>query len=210
MKKLLIACLLIIFSCSFNVQAEALSPEQNAIKSLIQKMYAIDPDIFEYATFGAKYKNGEEIVSGKIDHNRHCQLLAEFLVPDAVIPVKNKYAAKLGCMTGADGFFRYPGVGDLSPHNNEAPPKHHISTPVVKGDKARVYVNLDNAGNDMYYLKKLPEGWRIHKIVSRENGSTSEIIDDYDMIKIFPPETGDAMKTARQLNAEWTSLPGGK
>lgn len=51
-------------------------------------MYAIDPDEFDYATFGAKHKNGEEVVAGKYDPPRQCRLLAEFLAHKAIIKEK--------------------------------------------------------------------------------------------------------------------------
>ena len=112
MRKVVIFLVLLILSISSVAQAEKLTLDQSAVKVLVQKMYKIDPDEFEYATFGAKYKNGEEVVHGEHDPARQCRLLTEFLVKEAII---RKAGINQGSMTG--GYFRYPGLGseDLSP-----------------------------------------------------------------------------------------------
>lgn len=147
-------------------------------------MYAIDPDSFDNANFGAKTKNGEVIVSGKFDPDRQCRLLADFLVKKAVIKEKKEP----GCVTN---YFRYPAVDDmeLSLGTRTAPlPKHHINTPIINGDKAKVYVMLERAGNVMYYLRKQSEGWRIYRVESSENDATIDTQGQGDMVRVFPPE----------------------
>ena len=189
MKKLLITFMLVLLSHSSVTLAGTLSSEQNAIKSLIQKMYAIDPDTFEYAEFGGKYKNGLMVSEGKHDPKRQCLLLEEFLVKEAVI--KNEKAQS--CKTSNDGYFRYPGVSEMelsSATRDEPLPKTIIKSPVVSGDKAKIQVIFPRVGaNVMYYLRKQPEGWRIYRVESSHNSATIETKDERegDSIDIFPP-----------------------
>lgn len=183
MKKIIIAAMLLIIASGVIAQAQTLSTDQAAIKSFIKKMYAIDPDTFEYATFGAKYKNGEEVVKGKYDPDRQCRLLEEFLVKEAIIKEKRDPT----CMAG----FRYPSVDDmeLSPATRYAPlPKPHINTPLVDGNKAKVHVEIQNAGDVFYYLRKEPEGWRIYRVESSENSGNPDHIEEGDMVHVIPPE----------------------
>lgn len=187
MKKILVllALMFAMLVSTGTVLAEVLTSDQIEIKALINKMYAIDPDTFEYATFGAKYTNGERTVKGKYDPDRQCLLFGEFLVKEAII--KNKRVNQ-GCLTN---YFRYPAVSDmeLSPDTRTSPlPKAHINTPVVNGENAKVYVNLENAGNVMYYLKKLSVGWRIYRVESSENDATIDTMRQGDVVKVFPPE----------------------
>ena len=192
MRKVVIFLVLLILSISSVAQAEKLTLDQSAVKVLVQKMYKIDPDEFEYATFGAKYKNGEEVVHGEHDPARQCRLLTEFLVKEAII---RKAGINQGCMTG--GYFRYPGLGseDLSPASRIDPlPKPLIHTPAIQGDKAKVYVTFLKSGsqNVFYYLKKMPEGWRIYRVESRVNenwrSEIQEVRERDDVVYIFPPE----------------------
>lgn len=174
------------------VQAESLTAEQRAIKSLIEDMYAIDPDAFEYATFGAKYNNkGERVVRGKHDADRQCRLLSKFLVKEAI--TKDIYSDDGAgendpCMTGVeDAHFRYPGVTAevlSSFKKRTAPvPKHYIISLIVNGNAANAQVNLEQAGYVVYYLKKLPVGWRIYRVESHESLPPAE-----DVYRIFPQE----------------------
>jgi hypothetical protein len=184
MKKLLIGVMLFMLASPLVAQVVTLTPEQNAIKLLIKNMYAIDPDTFEYAEFGGKYKNGEVVVKGKYDPDRQCRLLADFLVKEAII--KNK-RAKQGCKSG----FRYPSVDDMelsSATRIEPLPKPRINTPLVDGDKAKVHVEIPNAGDVFYYLRKMPEGWRIYRVESRENSGNPDHIEKGDMVHVIPPE----------------------
>ena len=91
-------------------------------------------------------------------------------------------------MTGADdAHFRYPGVTVevlSSFKKRTAPvPKHHINVPIVNGNTANVHVNLEQSGYVMYYLKKLPLGWRIYRVESHESLPPAE-----DVYRIFPRE----------------------
>jgi hypothetical protein len=149
-------------------------------------MYTIDPDTFEYAKFDAKYKNGNKIVAGKRDPERQCKLLTEFLVNEAIIHVETK-GVKRACKAG----FRYPSVDemDLSSATRIAPPpKPYINTPLVDGDKAKVHVEIPNAGDVFYHLRKMPEGWRIYRVESRENRGNPDHIEKGDMVHVIPPE----------------------
>ena len=172
------------------VLAETLTPDQIDIKTLIKNMYAIDPDTFEYGEFGGKYKKGWVVVEGKIDTKRHCQLLAEFLVKEAVV----KEDKTQSCKTGNGGYFRYPNVYemDLSSATRSALlPKAQIKLPMVNGEKAKVQVLLPMVdANVMYYLRRQPEGWRIYRVESSKNSATIETMDERqgDKIDIFPPE----------------------
>lgn len=65
--------------------ADTISSDEGAIKSLIKRMYAIEPDTFEFAEFGARYQNCEVVIEGKYDPERQCRLLAEFLVKEAIL-----------------------------------------------------------------------------------------------------------------------------
>ena len=195
MKKILIALLLLLLHLlsSHAVLAETLTSDQIEIKTLIKKMYAIDPDTFEYGRFGAKYKNGDVIVRGKYDPKRHCKFLEEFLVKEAVI----KEPKDLLCMTGVNGHFRYPTLDsmDLGSVTRVAPPpKPQIKSPVVDGEKAKIQVLLSTIdANVMYYLKKQPEGWRIYRVESSNSDATIDNIrtrenrSQLDKIDIFPP-----------------------
>lgn len=193
MKNVLISftLLLVIFVSTKTVFAETLTPDQIEIKSLIKKMYAIDPDTFEFGEFGGKYKNGQVVVEGKYDPKRQCKLLEEFLIKEAIIVVKG---VNQGCMTGVNGFFRYPTFDSMdleSVTRVEPLPKTEIKSPVVNGDKAKVQVIFPKIGaNVMYYLKKLPEGWRIYRVESSYSSATIETMDERegDKIDIFPPE----------------------
>ena len=191
MKKLIIVVMLFILTTGLIAQAETLTPEQTAARSLIKSLYEIDPGTFEYATFGAKYRNGEEVVEGKHDPERQCKLLAKFLVNEAVIHVETK-GIKRACMTITGGFIRYPSADDeeLSPATRYAPlPIPHINTPAVDGDKAKVHVTFPKVGaNVMYYLRKQPEGWRIYRVESSENSATIETMGQGDVVNVFPPE----------------------
>ena len=167
--------------------ADSLTPDQIEIKTLLKKMYAIDPDTFEFGAFGGKYKNGNIVVKGKYDPKRHCKFLEEFLVKEAVI----KEPKDLLCMTGVDGYFRYPGLDsmDLGSATRVYPlQKPQIKSPVVDGDKAKVYVKLKGAGDVFYYLRKMPEGWRIYRVEARESGENEDHIELGDTVSIFPPE----------------------
>lgn len=181
MKNLIFTLMLVLLVNSPVTLAENMTTEQATIKSLIEKMYAIDPDTFEYRNFGAKYKKGKEIHSGKYDPDRHCHLLTEFLAKEAIVEDK----VNSGCLINN---FRYPGVDDeeLSPRGRYEPlPKHNINTPVVNRDQAKVYVEIEkNRGDAMYFLKKLPEGWRIYRVESRQDKDSSII---GDVVDIFPP-----------------------
>jgi hypothetical protein len=90
MKKLLIGVMLFMLASSFVARADTLTPEQTAIKLFLKRMYAIGFDEFEAGTFGAKYKKCEEVIKGKYDPERQCELLSEFLVKEAVIHVEEK------------------------------------------------------------------------------------------------------------------------
>jgi hypothetical protein len=69
------------------------------------------------------------------------------------------------------------------------PPVPYINTPVVNGDKAKVHITFPhNAGDDFYYLRKTPEGWRIYKVETRENTGNPERIEESDTVNVFPPE----------------------
>ena len=189
MKKIYILLVLIfvVLANTKIVLAETLTPDQIEIKSLIKKMYAIDPDTFEYARFGGKYKNGWVVVQGKHDLKRHCQLLAEFLVKEAVV----KEDKTQSCKTGNGGYFRYPAVYEMdlsSATRSSQLPKAQIKLPIVNGDKAKVYVMLERAGNVMYYLRKQSEGWRIYRVESSENDATIDTEGQGDMVRVFPPE----------------------
>lgn len=127
MKNLLIAVMMFMLASSLVANAEVLSPQQAEIQLFLKKLYAISFDEFESGTFGAKFKNGTEVVEGKYDPDRQCQLLAKFLVKEAVI--ENKKDS--GCLTGAYGYFRYPSLDgmDLGSLAGSPPPAHplHIS-----------------------------------------------------------------------------------
>ena len=182
MKKLIIMLVTFMLVISRIAEAETLTPDQALVKALIQRMYAIDREQFEAATFGAQYnKHRDKVVAGKYDPSRQCRLLGEFLVKEVVIKEKG---VNQGCMTGVDGYFRYPGEDILGEGARETPlPKAKISTPEIQGDKARVYVTFIKSGdqNVFYYLKKLSEGWRIYKVESRVHEEDT----DPD---VFPPE----------------------
>ena len=177
------------------VLAETLTPDQVEIKSLIKKMYSIDPDTFEFGKFGGKYKNGHLVVEGKYEPKRQCKLLEEFLVKEAVI----KAPKDVICMTGIEGYFRYPDTvsSDMdlsSATRDKLPSKPQINTPSVDGDKAKVHVifKKENA-NVMYYLKKQNAGWRIYRVETSRNEATMESFKTHgegqlDRINIFPPE----------------------
>ena len=192
-EKILIALLLLLLHLlsSHAVLAETLTSDQIEIKTLIKKMYAIDPDTFEYGEFGGKYKNGKVVAEGKYDPKRQCKLLEEFLIKEAIIVVKG---VNQGCMTGVNGFFRYPTFDSMdlgSVTRVDPPPQPKIKSPVVVRDKAKVHVTFPKIGaNVMYYLRKQPEGWRIYKIESSNNSATIETMDERegDSIDIFPPE----------------------
>jgi hypothetical protein len=185
MKYLLSAFLLATLVNGCIANAETLKQEQIAIKSLIKKMYAVSFNEFEAATFGAKYKNCEEIVKGKYEPDRQCLLLTEFLVKEAVIKEKG---VNQGCMSG----FRYPGLDtmDLSPLEcTDPPPTPSINTPIVNGNKATVRVALkENGSHVIYYLRKQPKGWRIYRAESSVNDATLETQGQGDMVYVFPPE----------------------
>jgi hypothetical protein len=184
MKSSFIALLLVIFTSSSFANAETLTQEQLAIKTLIKNMYAVSYDEFEAAKFGAKYKNCEEIVEGKYDPARQCRLLSQFLVKEAII----KEERDPTCIAG----FRYPGLDtmDLSPLECvDPPPTPSINTPIVNGSKATVRVALkENGSHVIYYLRKQPEGWRIYRAESSVNDATLETQGQGDMVFVFPPE----------------------
>jgi hypothetical protein len=195
MNKILVSLALLFFQLiSVHVGlAETLTPDQIEIKTLVKKMYEIDPDTFEYAEFGGKYKNGKVISEGKHDPKRQCQLLAEFLVKEAVIK-KDKAQS---CMTGNGGYFRYPLLDsmDLGSETRVAPPPMpQIKTPVLNNDTGKVQVifpTLD--ANVMYYLKRQNNDWRIYRVETSRNDATIESIKkngegQLDKIDIFPPE----------------------
>ena len=187
MKNTIIIVMLFIFAGSGIAHSDSFTKEQTEIKSFINKMYAIDPDTFEFGRFGAKYKNGEVIVRGKYNPDKQCQLLANFLVKEAVIEDKKDS----GCLTGDHGYFRYPGLDGMdlgSATRTETPSQPQIKTPVVDGDKAKVYVKLKGAGDVFYYLRKLPEGWRIYRVEARESGENEDHIETGDTVFVFPPE----------------------
>ena len=173
------------------VLADTLTPDQIEIESLIKKMYSIDPDTFEAKEFGGKYKNGVRLVEGKYDPDRQCKLLEEYLVKEAVIKVKR---AKQGCMTGNEGYFRYPHLNstDLISYTRvELPPKPQIKIPTVDSEKGKIQVVFPKTGaNVVYYLRKQAEGWRIYRVESSHNSATIESLDEKsgDSIDIFPPE----------------------
>ena len=176
-----------IFAGNGTAQENILTAEQIEINLFIKKMYAIDPDTFEFGEFGGKYKNGRVVVEGKFNPKRQCKLLEEFLVKEAVI----KEPKDVGCMTGIGGFFRYPGLDsmDLGSVTRIKPPSQpQIKTPVVDGDKAKVYVKLKGAGDVFYYLRKMPEGWRIYRVEARESGENEDHIETGDTVFVFPPE----------------------
>ena len=190
MRKILILFSLFSLQLMSNhvVLADALTSDQIEIKTLIKKMYVIDPDTFEYANFGGEYKNGRVVIEGKYDPKRQCQLFAEFLVKEAIIKEKG---VNQGCMTGVDGHFRYPTFDsmDLGSATRVYPlQKPQIKSPVVDGDKAKVYVKLKGAGDVFYYLRKMPEGWRIYRVEARESGENEDHIELGDTVSIFPPE----------------------
>ena len=196
MKKILVylSFMFALLANTGSVLAETLTPDQIEIKSLIKKMYEIDPDTFEFSRFGGKYKDGEVIVRGKYNPDKKCKLLEEFLVKEAVL----KQPKDVGCMSGNDGFFRYPQLDsmDLGSVTRVAPPpKPQIKSPVVNGEKAKIQVLLPTIdANVMYYLRKQPEGWRIYRVESSNSDATIENIhtrenrSQLDRIDIFPPE----------------------
>ena len=196
MKKLLmLLALLFVMQVSVKtVLAETLTADQIEIKSLIKKMYEIDPDTFEFGRFGAKYKNSDVMVRGKYNPAKQCKLLEEFLVKEAVI----KEVKDLTCMTGNDSYFRYPSLSEAylgSSERVEPPPQPEITIPLVNGDKAKVQALLPTIdANVMYYLRKQPEGWRIYRVESSNSDATIDNIrtrenrSQLDKIDIFPPE----------------------
>ena len=196
MKKVLmsITLLLVIFVSAKTVLADTLSQDQVEIKALIKKMYAIDPDTFEFGAFGGKYKNGQVVIEGKYDPKRQCKLLEEFLIKEAVI----KEVKDISCMTGNGSYFRYPSLSEAylgSSERVEPPPQPEITIPLVNGDKAKVQALLPTIdANVMYYLRKQPEGWRIYRVESSnsdatiDNLRTRENRSQLDKIDIFPPE----------------------
>ena len=194
MKKLFFTFALILVQLinSHLVLAELLTPDQVEIKSLIKKMYAIDPDTFEYAEFGGKYKNGQLVTEGKHDPKRQCQLLAEFLVKEAVIK-KDKAQS---CMTGNGGYFRYPLLDSMdlgSETRVSPPPVPQIKAPVIKDGTGIVQVIFPTMNaNVVYYLKIQNNNWRIFRVETSRNDATVESIKkngegQLDKIDIFPP-----------------------
>ena len=189
MKKLLFTFALIFVQLinSHIVLAELLTPDQIEIKTSLKKMYAIDPDTFEFGRFDAKYKNGEIIVRGKTNSDKQCKLLEDFLVKEAIISVEG---VNQGCMTGVHGYFRYPGLDSMdlgAATRTNLPAQPQIKTPKIEGDKAKVYVKIIGAGDAFYYLRKMPEGWRIYKVEARESGENEDHIETGDTVRIFPP-----------------------
>ena len=176
-----------VFAGAGTAHENILTTEQAEINLFIKKMYAIDPDTFEYGEFGGKYKNGSVVVEGKYDPKRQCKLLEEFLVKEAVI----KEPKDVLCMTGVHGHFRYPGLDSMdlgSATRTKSPSQPQIKTPIVDGDKAKVYVKLEGAGDVFYYLRKMPVGWRIYRVEARESGENEDHIEPGDTVRIFPPE----------------------
>ena len=194
MKKIfiLLSLLFVIFVSTKTVLADTLTPDQIAIKTLIKKMYSIDPDTFEYAEFGGKYKNGQLVTEGKHDPKRHCQLLAEFLVKEAVIK-KDKAQS---CMSGNGGYFRYPLLDSMdlgSETRVSPPPVPQIKAPVIKDGTGIVQVIFPTMNaNVVYYLKIQNNNWRIFRVETSRNDATVESIKkngegQLDKIDIFPP-----------------------
>jgi hypothetical protein len=129
-----------------------LSPEQQEIYKLIQKIYSIDPHTFEFGDFNGRYqpKKWVEFMKSYFD--------------DAAV---KHYAELLKKSPGADvPFFRYPGeelVNDMGDVDDL--PKVTIKPAVVNGSDAKVIVitgdkNYEH-GHVVYFLHKTDRGWRI-------------------------------------------------
>ena len=65
---------------------------------------------------------------------------------------------------------KFPGPNELMAENRSEPlPKIRIQTPHIDNDRAKVLVKISDGSLCQYFLRKLPQGWRIYKVRSFEN-----------------------------------------
>lgn len=153
--------------------AEKLTPEQQEIKQFIAKMYSYDPASFEFAEFSKKdgspfLLNRVPKAGGKYDPPKHCALLKEFFDESLI---KEKSRTKF-VHCDAESSRYYLDDMEMSPDTRtEDIKKPEIRTPIVRGDKAMVFVFVGKKSNPDdypsqrgmtgYLLAKTDHGWRI-------------------------------------------------
>ncbi|MDO8650691.1 MAG: hypothetical protein Q7R66_00675 [Undibacterium sp.] len=131
--------------------------EQKDVIKLIKELYKVKPESFEAGEFdGQGYsmkKQGE--------------MLARFFYKQSIKKRKDDITKK---DNGYEVPFRYPQIpepGDVLEVNSSGSLPHiKILTPEIDNDRAKAVVKINDNSLCHYFLKKLPEGWRIYKIRS--------------------------------------------
>lgn len=158
--------------------ADALTPEQNEVKQLIEKMYSYDPDTFELGRFyenegGGFLRNKAPSKRGKYLPPKQCALLNEFFDP-ALVSKRDIKPGVVECT--APNRYTYLAEDISSAIRLEDIPTPYIKPPVVTGTRAKVEVfpagnkkisnppNFD-LGRNLYFLTKTENGWRITNVM---------------------------------------------
>lgn len=134
-----------------------INTDQQIIIKSIQTMYKIKPKSFEFGEVDGKGYSMEkegEMLSRFFDK----QILKKR--KGGISKIDNEYEVPL----------RYPkfeDVSSLAEINSPIIPKVKVGTPIIgEGERAKVIVNLSDGSLCQYFLKKLPQGWRIYKVRS--------------------------------------------
>jgi hypothetical protein len=160
--KQIVVFLTFVFLLLQSTYAQVLNPEQKEVVQFIEKIYAVSYKHLEFGEF-----------NGKIDLKKFCELLRLFVTKETLIVKIRTSEAGIIRQTCEEGygsrFPRYPASDDDALDAGDVPIPQ-IQTPIVNGNFAEVKVILLEKNRDfrigraLYYLKKLPEGWRIYKV----------------------------------------------
>ena len=136
----------------------ALIAEQKNVIKLIMELYKVKPESFEAGEFdGQGYST-----------KKHGAMLALFF--DDKILKKGKKRSSLNNDFEYVLPLRYPKFPDpnelLAENRSEPLPKIRILTPEIDNDRAKVLVKISDDSLCHYFLRKLPQGWRIYKVRS--------------------------------------------
>lgn len=118
-------------------------------------------------------------MKGRHSISRHNELMIKYFdaqilaIRKPLSQIANGNAKSSNSSKIADGYevpLRYPKFPDpnelMAENRSEPLPKIKVLTPEIDNDRAKVLVKISDGSMCDYFLKKLPQGWRIYKIRS--------------------------------------------
>ena len=140
-----------------------LTVDQKDVIALMQSLYKIPPETFDFAEFDYDFKR----FKGNFSKSRHNELLFQYFDRKILVRSTPVTSSKSESYEVPLRYPRFPEPNELMAENRSGPlPKIKVLTPEIDNDRAKVLVKISDGSICHYFLKKLPQGWRIYKVRS--------------------------------------------